>query len=266
MRAAGALLCVFLLAMVPLRALGEGPRWQELKGKHFVIYFEDDKRSASEVLRYAETYYHSIVGQLGFRRLNNFWLWERRATIKLYKTRSGFSDATGAPPWAVAKVNLQDRAIEAYGSSESLLRSRLPHEMAHLIFREYIGFKGEVPLWLDEGVAQWCELGARKEPVPVLKRRISLRVLTGMDIRKEDDKQLVLLYYTQAASLVRYLVEQHGQERFAMFCRQMRDGKSLDGALRFTYPHTIPSIESLERQWIAWQSVGNERAVGKEKR
>ncbi|MBT3191881.1 MAG: hypothetical protein HN341_04935 [Verrucomicrobia bacterium] len=247
---------VLLLSGCYAHAKASDNAWHELKGKHFIIAFKSDSVDSSEVLRHAEAYYSSIVKLLGFRRLDNFWLWERRARIKLYASHQEFIRETGAPSWAVAKANFRHRTIEAFGSSALFLESRLPHEMAHLIFREYTGFDGAIPLWLDEGVAQWCERAGSRRPRKPLREWIPLRTLTRMDVHASRDARLVRLFYDEAASLVQFLVEVHGRDRFARFCRQLRDGKTLDGALRFTYPKTLSTMEQLEQQWSAWQLAG----------
>jgi hypothetical protein len=238
-----------------IKAGPESDDWNTLKGKHFIVSYEDDARFAQDVMQHAERYYDSIVKQLGFKRLDNFWLWERRARIRIHADRAKFAERTGAPLWAAAKVNLRDRMIDVCGSNAALVRSRLPHEMAHLVFREYIGFEGEVPLWLDEGVAQWCELGARNATPPQFRKWIPLQDLMAMDVRKIDDPRVAHLFYGEAASLVHYLVTVHGREKFTKLCRQLRDGKTLEGALRFTYPRSVSSMATLEREWVAWQSA-----------
>lgn len=244
----------FLLIPAMVTA-GSRSEWDTLKGKHFIVQHEGNQSFATDVMRHAEDYYDSIVKLLGFKRLDNFWLWERRAQIRIHATRAMFAQRTGAPPWAVAKANLRKRTIDVCGTSSALLTSRLPHEMAHLIFREYIGFEGEVPLWLDEGVAQWCEWHTQRAEPPPLKEWIPLRDLMRMDVRKIDDARLVHLFYGEAASVVHYLVTVHGREKFTKLCRQLRDGKTLEGALRFTYPRSVSSMAALEREWIAWQGA-----------
>jgi hypothetical protein len=244
--------------------------WRELKGKHFIIYSQDDSVASRAVLHQAEAYYDSIVKKLGFKRLDNFWLWERRAKIKLYASHHAFIQAAKAPAWAVAKASVRSRTIEGFGSSALFLKSRLPHELAHLIFREYIGFTGTIPLWLDEGVAQWCEQGDHQASVRPMREWIPLQTLTSMSVRQNQDAHRVRLFYNESASLVQYLVESYGRDRFSKFCRQLRDGKTLDGALRFTYPKSISSMVALEQQWSAWQLARGVRRVavgtGREKR
>jgi len=227
--------------------------WDTLKGKHFIVSHQGNAAFAAEVLHRAELYYDSIVQQLGFKRVDNFWLWERRARIKLYASRQAFIESTGAPDWATAKANVRDRTIESFGNSRVFLESRLPHEMAHLFFREYIGFTGAVPLWLDEGVAQWCEFEPGPSTPPALRKWIPLRVMTTMTVNEIMDVDRAQLFYRESASVVEYLVTTYGKGAFTKFCRQLRDGKRLDRALRFTYPNTISTLELLEQQWSVWQ-------------
>jgi hypothetical protein len=121
--------------------------------------------------------------------------------------------------------------------------------------------------WLDEGVAQWCELGVFRASTPVFRKWIPLKTLTNMDIRTIDDTRMVYLFYGQSASLVQYLIEQHGKPAFTKLCRQLRDPKSLDGALRFTYSRTVPNMVALEHEWSAWQATqggsGSAHGTGK---
>ena len=65
----------------------------------------------------------------------------------------------------------------------------MPHEITHLIFRDYVGFQGEVPVWLDEGVAQWEEPAKRKVVRSIMRfylengKGYSLEDLMSVDVR-----------------------------------------------------------------------------------
>ncbi|MBN1913540.1 MAG: hypothetical protein JW788_03980, partial [Candidatus Omnitrophica bacterium] len=169
-----------------------------------------------------------------------------------------------------------NKNIISYAWSKGFTESLLPHEMAHLIFRDFIGFKGEVPLWLDEGVAQWEE-ELKREKVKAAVRRLynnnmllyledmmqidsrrlkkaeGIKVAQGaegpVDPASLSEESLVRTYYIQAASLVGFLIEKYGSESFIYFCRQLRDGKDMDEALRFAYPNQAPDLETLEKKW-----------------
>jgi len=229
--------------------------WQELKSRHFIVHFKGGRDFAETVSRRAETYYREIAEDLGYRRHDGFWLWENRARITLYGSREEFVRRTGSPEWASGKASYKERAIMSFHGSRRLLDSVLPHELTHLIFRDFVGFEGEVPLWLEEGIAQWEERADRHRVKRLTTRLLRtgrlmpLRQLTRLDIREESRLREATEFYLQAASLVGYLIEEHGSVRFRKLCGQLRDGKSLEDALRFTYPSSVRSIEQLESAW-----------------
>ncbi|MBI4358372.1 MAG: hypothetical protein HY584_03650 [Candidatus Omnitrophica bacterium] len=247
-------LCAVALGCV-LAVSSAAQEWKELKGDHFIIYYVGDDRFANEVLREAERYYRQISVDLGYERYSNFWQWEKRAKIYIYPTQEDFLKETGRQGWSHGFANFDTREILSYAWKDQFLESLLPHEITHLIFRDYVGFKGEIPLWLDEGVAQWEEPGKRAivrgtmKSVLRSRKGFSLKDLTEVDIRNANLEQSVQMFYIQAASLVDFLVEEHGADNFISFCRQLRDGKSLNEALRFTYPTKIRSLNELEEQW-----------------
>ncbi|MFA7001611.1 MAG: peptidase MA family metallohydrolase, partial [Candidatus Omnitrophota bacterium] len=125
----------------------------------------------------------------------------------------------------------------------------------HLIFRDYVGFRGEVPVWLDEGVAQWQEPAKRGAVRQLMKfyfydeKGYSLKNLTEIDVQNVRTKLAVDLFYTQSASVIDFLVTKYGGDRFVDFCRQLRDGKKMDEALPFAYPLQIRNLNELEEQW-----------------
>jgi hypothetical protein len=258
--------------------LSSAADWKELKSEHFIVYFTQDEKFAHDLLYKSEEYYKNIASDIGYPRYSDFWTWDNRVKIYIYPDHESFLKATGQPEWSQGMADYKNKKIISFAWSSNFLNSLLPHEMAHLIFRDFIGFKGEVPLWLDEGVAQWEEEEKRAKVQAVARQLLennmvlTLKDLTKLDIRmmKEDEvvyirsipqpegkddvlflsgDKLVHTYYIQAASLVGFLIEKYGSDNFANFCRQLRDGKALEEALRFAYPTHISSLQDLEKEW-----------------
>lgn len=230
-------------------------QWEELRGEHFIIYFNGEEKFAKGVLDKAELYYKKIASDLGYQRYSNFWLWDNRCKIYLYPDHDSYIKATCSPSWSHGQANYTNKTVSGYIQSEQFLESILPHELGHLIFRDFIGFKGKVPLWLDEGVAQWQE---RLKPEIVKgvvsklleeDKLIPLNELMELDIRGFKDEELVYIFYAESASLVDFMIRRYGTLKFTTFCRQIRDGKTLEEALKFSYPVSMRSIESLEKKW-----------------
>ena len=255
--------------------------WQGVGGDHFIVNYFGDENFAKEVSSKAELYYQRIASDLGYPRYSEFWTWEHRVKIYIYPDHESFLKATNQPSWSEGMADYTNKRIISYTHSEEFLISILPHEMAHLIFRDFVGFKGEVPLWLDEGVAQWAEPLKRERVKAVSKhllnsdRLFSVKDMVNLDIRKvssnsridiysiPDEKgerkllslsgtEVVETFYVEAVSLVGFLIERYGADSFTEFCRQLRDGKSLEEALRLAYLTHITSIEELESAWLKY--------------
>ena len=256
-------------------SLAMAEEWQELKGDHFIVYHGKDYADfAGQVSRKAEEYYKSISSDLGYVRYSGFWKWENRVKIYIYPDHDSYIKASGRPEWSRGVANYQKKHILSYLWSHDFLEVLLAHELAHLIFRDFVGFKGEVPLWLDEGVAQWEEQLYRLNRKAAIRHAahsgevFSLQDLMTIDVRqiKSTDtvrvyslitgKQLVFKgesfvqsYYLQAFSLVGFLMEKYHADKFVIFCRQLRDGKSIVQALQSVYPTQMRTMEDMENQW-----------------
>ena len=249
-------------AMTIATAAALATEWTELKGDHFIIYYVKEDAFAKETLRYAEGYYSRIASDLGYARVSNFWQWDNRVKIYIYPTEEEYVKISGEPAWSKGVANYTKKEITSFVWSKGFQESLLPHEIGHLIFRDFVGFKGEVPLWLDEGVAQWQEPSARR-----IARRAGRQVVTDrqavpftdftktIQMEGKSDKE-IRYFYMQALSVVDYMIGRHGTDAFSDFCRQLRDGKSLDEALRFAYPSGILNLDDLQEKWIKYVTEG----------
>lgn len=252
--------------------------WKELTSDHFIIYFTRDEKFAQDVAHKAENYYERIATDLGYPRYSQFWTWDKRVKIYIYPERNLFLKASGQPQWSEGMADYNAKRIMSYAWSEGFVESLLPHEMAHLIFRDFVGFQGTIPLWLDEGVAQWAEAQKRTQIKAAARQNyqndtlLSLTDMMNLDIRNitETDKvyirstltkdgergvlllsgnNLVNTFYLQSVSLVGFLIEKYGSLSFADFCRQLRDGKNLEEALRLAYSNRMGNLDEFESEW-----------------
>ncbi len=243
----------FLTLCSPAHADG----WKELKSEHFIVYYLDGDQFAADVSQASEKYYSRIASDLGYARYDNFWTWDNRAKIYLYSDRDGYL-STGAQKWSYGMSRYDKKEIVSYANSAKFVESILPHELAHLIFRDFVGFKSYVPVWLDEGVAQWEESDNRSAAVGLLKEYISkneiipLAMLMKMNIAQESNVEITRRFYVEAVTLVGFLIKEYGPAKFTLFCRGLRDGENIDDALRLAYSEPIVDSASLEREWLQY--------------
>ncbi|MDD4869654.1 MAG: peptidase MA family metallohydrolase [Kiritimatiellae bacterium] len=254
-RFSGLVFCIVSLFVTLPLCVSAIPEWQVIKGKHFLVHYVKDPVMAERVAGKAEEYYSSITTDLGFARYDNFWLWENRVKIFIYSSKTEFTQKTGAPEWAIGKTVCDKKEISTFPGNDSFMDSVLPHELTHLVLRDFMGFKGEIPLWLNEGVSQWEEPAKRTQMVKIAGRLaagnkyIPLDKLMLVNVRQLVADVKVGEFYAQSVSLVGFLIEKHGSERFRIFCGQLRNGRGLEDALRFAYPDSLRNIDDLERAW-----------------
>jgi hypothetical protein len=242
---------VLIIFFIPHnKAIGQD--WQVKNSRHFITYHDNVPAAyLNELIVTAEGYYKSITSSLGFNRFD-FWSWDNRCRIYLYSDRTSYLDVTGSISWSRAHVYVVEKRIITYAGQEGFFKTILPHEMAHIIFREFIGFDKKLPIWLDEGVAILAEADSSQRLLfakdMVLKdRHIPLTALS--DIRNYASMD-PYVFYSQAASLVDFLLNRYGRNNFVVFCRELRDRNDWQEALRRVY--RFEGLDDLENSWLEY--------------
>jgi len=246
------LLIIFIFYATPKASNPDN--WHIAKSRHFIVYYKHASDDFIErLIEKSEDYYDEIAEALGFRRYN-FWLWDNRAKIYVYDNLEDYQSATGQPPWSHGATIPRDKIIYTYLEAKGFFDTILPHEMGHIIFREFVGFDNyAVPLWLDEGVASYQEnlrySIAKRLVIDAVKQGsfIDLERLSNLNPQLMLDNTSVNLFYAEATSIIDYLVKEFGKDNFVLFCQNLRDKKNLEKALVSSYP--FRDIQGLDRAW-----------------
>jgi len=229
--------------------------WQTTKSQHFIIYYQDVSYKAyvDKLISQAEDYYKNIVDELGYRRFD-FWTWDNRAKIYLFNSSQDYQKDNGRLAWSGATVQVKKRTMHTFVHQEGFFESILPHELTHIIFREFIGMKVTLPLWIDEGVACSQEKTTLNERLQFAKNLVKSEMNLSLDnLTRISDYNLVVpkVFYSEAASLVVFLLKQgYGGKNFLEFSRKLRDGSTWQDALKDIYG--FKDIKDLETQWKAY--------------
>ncbi len=241
------LLALFFIAQ-PVAGLAQ--EWQVERSRHFIIYHQGVSSGyLNRLASKAEGYYRNITRDLGFQRFD-FWLWDSRCEIFLYRDQQAYLEEEESISWSRAHVNVIEKKIITYAGQENFFETILPHEMAHIIFREFVGFDKRLPLWLDEGVAMLAEADCSQrllfaKNLASSGNHIPLRELSDIRNYSSIDPDV---FYSQAASVVDFLLNRYGKQNFVNFCRQLRDRDNWLEALRRAYGFN--SLEELEAGWL----------------
>ena len=243
-------LCGVLAARVVVAASSP---WQEEKSEHFIIAYQHVPESfVKDVIEAAEDHYRQTMTTLGFTRYTG-WTWKNRVKIVIHDSQSAYVKASHYA-WSAGQVSPDTKEIVTFPSESGFFDSLLPHELGHIIFREGVGFHDNIPLWLEEGVAMYQErarrLGADADVRDLIAQGyfIPLEDLDRITLRSGTSRATVQIFYTEAASLVGFLINKYEVYRFVRLCRELKEGQRFDVALNKAYME-FPNLSALERSW-----------------
>lgn len=231
-------------------------KWKELKSRHFIVYYKDTPEGfARTVLDSAEEDFQQISSDLGFVRYQG-WEFDNRAQIYIFNDKEDYIESSRQADWSAGIAYHNQRIIKTYPSAAGFFDSLLPHELGHIIFYEFIGNQhADIPRWFDEGVAMYQEKAQRWGSHQIVKKAlreetfIPLEQLSQTLLRQDSSKEFVELFYAESASVVYFLIKEHGDFRFLNFCRQLRDGNPFDRALALSYPH-FRTLKQFNEAWV----------------
>ncbi len=247
------LLCAVFMSF-NIAAAQDTDGWNISKSRHFIVYYKNASEDfIQQVVNKSEDCYTMITGTMGFTRFD-FWLWEDRAKIYVYDTLDDYGSAIGQPKWSAGVAIPKEKKICTFVDSRGFFDSLLPHEMGHIIFRELVGFDNyAVPLWLEEGVASYQE-NLRVSTADMLVQEAAdkgelmpLNRLSSVNLKGMLDSSAIKLFYAQSASIVGFMINSFGSDKFVEFCQNLRDKKDFNESMRYVY--NFSNIEALEPAW-----------------
>ncbi len=122
----------------------------------------------------------------------------------------------------------------------------LRHELAHILTKQAgEGPFARLPAWLDEGTAMYAQNapGSGFEgAINVAIQRNSVLSLRSMS-SPTGNPNAVNLFYGQAWSIINYLVETHGPDKFAELYAVFKEGSTIDNALEAVYGFDLGGLE-----------------------
>ena len=189
----------------------------------FVVKYEgEEKKDLGNLV--LDTLYDAtanVGGDLGFYPRDPI-------CVTLY-TRKQFVDITDAPTWSGGIYDGIIRLPVGGGRIDKVtLSAVLHHEYTHAVIRMMAG--GKVPVWLNEGLAQYEERWARPhvEPGPI-KNFIPLSELSGSFMGMDADKAEQA--YAQSLSAVQYYINRYGMYSLSKLVKLLGEGRGIGEAM-----------------------------------
>jgi hypothetical protein len=163
------------------------------------------------------------------------------------------------PSWTGGQA-FPDQNIVILGISASDLdwgRDAIVHELTHVLVG-HLTFSclGDVPTWLNEGLAVYSEGELDRASQRQLEDAIrddSLLTVRSLNSGFSEIPDKAFLSYSQSYSVTEFLVETHGQGKMTSLLLALRDGLTIDEALVQTYGFNVDGLEAAWREAIGAQ-------------
>ena len=229
--------------------------WKSMNNGDFLRlhWYKGDQTFAIDLAR-------SAYNGLQFNETQSGLKAEAPINIYIYADTNDLQDAILYEPSWTGGQAFPDHDIVILGISPSDLdwgRDAIVHELTHvLVGHQTFSCLGDVPTWLNEGLAVYSE----GELAPSSQRQLdeAIRFDTLLTVRSlssgfSEVADKANLSYTQSYSLTKFLIESYGQENMTALLLSLRDGLSIEAALLQTYGFDIDGLEDGWRQAIGAQ-------------
>ena len=138
------------------------------------------------------------------------------------------------------------------------------HEVMHIItHRAGDSIISRVPAWLDEGLSEYANVDPGYSYDIALEfavetdRLLPHVYMPAMPGKPED----VIIFYGQARSIVRMMIEVFGPEKMKQFMAELKGGTDLDDALTTVYGIDRPDLDSAWRRAIGAEELDRSRVT-----
>jgi hypothetical protein len=180
--------------------------------------------------------------------------------IYVYPNYNDLKDAILYEPSWTGGQAFSDQNIVIMGTSGSNSgwdESTVIHELTHVLVGHFtFSCLGDVPQWLNEGLAVYSEGPLDPQFQNSLNRAVenntllSVRSISGSFSEISDKANLS---YAESYSIVNFLITTYGQPKMTELLSALRDGLTLDQALQQTYGFDTDGLEDGWRQSIGAQ-------------
>ena len=126
------------------------------------------------------------------------------------------------------------------------------HEMTHILVARAAGSRASVPLWLNEGLAEYGNLDQTISYERFLEWAVGTdRLIPLKSLRSfPGDPNLTLVAYGQGRSVVKYMIDEFGTEKMSELLATLGTGIGIDDALGAVYGFGIRGLEDKWRESI----------------
>ena len=127
------------------------------------------------------------------------------------------------------------------------MERQIPHELMHLLLYQWLGpGYGNLPAWLDEGLASIAELYPNPDYLVLLDNAVEkddLPPIASLCDTFPRDASSAFLAYAQATSFTRFLQQQYGSAGLGRLAKAYSDGMSCERGVEAALGSTLTQLE-----------------------
>ena len=219
--------------------------WESIKSATMDIYWHDQDKAMIQELT------NEVESKVARIQLNFVIPGERKPRIFIYRSSEELRGAVLHEQEWTGAMAFPDYNIVLTALNPDILewaKMALPHEITHLIIGEAIfGPFGDIPTWLNEGLAQYAEGEMEdylKQALDDAIQNKSLISLLSLVSNFPTNTAQAYLAYAESNSVVRYLLETYGWEKMNQLISIFKDGSTYDNALEKVYAFDTGMLEA----------------------
>ena len=222
--------------------------WQTVTaGPINLHWYSGDQVFAQDLLNAAVTGLTRLQNDAGLQA-------DKPIHLYIYANADDMKDAILYEPSWTGGMAFAEHDIVIIGISQRDLewgRTTIAHELTHVLVG-HLTFSclGDVPTWLNEGLAVYSEGGLDPSSEDQFNEAISSDQLLSVRSLSGGFSEVpsrAYLSYSQSYSIVKFLVETYGQDKMNSLLITLRDGTTIDNALIKIYGFDIDGLEDAWR-------------------
>jgi hypothetical protein len=186
---------------------------------------------------------------------------DRPIDLYIYPNNQDMQDAILYEPGWTGGMAFPQQSIVIIGIPTSELewgKSTEVHEMTHVLVGHFtFTCLGDVPTWLNEGLAVYSEVplvSASQSQLDEAVRSNTLLPVRSLSGPFSEVSSMATLSYTESYSLVKFLIDGHGRDKMNALLLALRDGNTIDQALGSVYGFDVEGLEDAWRTSIGAQA------------
>lgn len=222
--------------------------WENLTSDDISLFwYKGDFSFAQELLDAAHEALGRLADDIGVSM-------EQPARLYIYANSSDLQGALVYPQEWTGGIAFFDYGIIAIGISPSSLawgKRTIAHELGHLVVHQAVfGPYGDLPTWLDEGLAMDAEGELRSDLQKMIDGAIATDALFSVRSISSSfptDSGEAALCYAESYSVVQFLLNNYGRDRILELLNVFQRGSTYDDALLEVYGFDMDGLNAAWR-------------------